>query len=64
MPLNEETRGLAEVEAHKPVIERETPHYFVSCVASVRFAGVLESTDHIDTLDRNAKMLNPIWCER
>ena len=27
-PLNEETRGLAEVEAHKPVIERETPHYF------------------------------------
>jgi hypothetical protein len=27
-PLNEENRGLAEVEAHKPVIERETPHYF------------------------------------
>ena len=28
VPLNDESRGLAEVEAHKPVIERETPHYF------------------------------------
>jgi len=28
VPLDEESRGVAEVEAHKPVIERETPHYF------------------------------------